>query len=497
MSGSLAQPKPFTLFTIFCGVFAIFLFVGFGLARIEHKPSQTRAVDALKDGRISQAEADLHALLQDDPQDEATWYILLASLATNPHPFPEVFKLDPTGRFLQALNFSLQIMANKPVAVPELYPLQADIGGILMMANQDVKAIEFHQRAERIHPDPETRLRILRTLKDLGWKSDFVRSMDDPLYFNSADDLMRADYYLETNQFLLMARYVLLHQFGSYETILVIASAIVGLCWLVMMLHVGRVRNWPFSVALVIPVVLTLGILSAHATLIAVELESKYFVHGLRHTWIVTLLYAVLGIGLREEFLKLLLIAPVLFAFRKAAPIQILVIATLGGLGFAIEENNQYYVEGGGSVVARFLTANFAHMSWTGLAGYAFVTALNDRRQWGNFLERFAYVILMHGAYDFFLMDKTFGNLGFFSSIVFILSARTHLRLVAEFAGTAKYSIAPITVFVVALAISTGTGYLMFAQEVGPVRGAIEVLLSAAGMVFVGILFFQEFSRDT
>lgn len=496
MSLRLARPTPAFLFAVFCAIFLAFFIAGGAISRIDHKPSMDHAIDALKDGRIAEGEAELHALIEIDPEDEQLWYILLASLATNPHPFPDVFKHDPSGRFLQALNFAVQIMAGKSISVPASHPLVADIGGILMMANQDVKAIEYLQAAERLHPDFRTRWRILRTLKDLGWKTDFVELMEDPLYYASADDLMRADFHLEVNQILPMIQYVLRHQFYSYQATLVGAAAVIGLCWLIVMLHVGRWKNWPVSTLVAVPVALFLGILSAYATLCAVEIESKFFTLTSGHTWQATLLYAIFGIGLREEVMKLLLISPLLVVFRKAAPIQILMLATMGGLGFAIEENNQYYVEGGSSVVSRFLTANFAHMSMTGLAGYAFVTALNDVRQWGNFFERFAYVILIHGFYDFLLMDTTFGNLSFFASFVFILVARKHLRLVAELAGVSSYLIAPILIFVMALAISMGTSYLFFALELGPVRGVVATLLSTASMMFVGILFFQEFSRE-
>ncbi|MBL8018417.1 MAG: PrsW family intramembrane metalloprotease [Leptospirales bacterium] len=496
MSPRLARPTPAFLFVVFSAIFLAFFVAGAAISRFDRNPSMDHAVDALKGGRIAAGEAELLALIEQDPEDEQLWYILLASLAANPHPFPDVFKHDPTGRFPQALNFAVQIMTGKSVSVPASYPLVADVGGILMMANQDLKAIEYLQEAEKLHPDFRTRWRILRTLKDLGWKDDFAKLMDDPLYYASADDLMRADFHLHVNQVLPMIQYVLSHQFYSYQTALVGAATVIGLCWLIVMLHIGRWKGWPVSTRFGVPVAVFLGILSAYATLCAVEIESKFFTLTSGHTWQATLLYAIFGIGLREEILKLLLIAPLLIIFRKAAPIQILMLATLGGLGFAIEENNQYYVEGGSSVVSRFLTANFAHMSMTGLAGYAFVTALNDVRQWGNFFERFAYVILIHGFYDFLLMDTTFANLSFFASFVFILVARKHLRLVADLAGLSGYSVAPILIFVMALAISMGTSYLLFALELGPMRGVVATLLSTASMMFVGILFFQEFSRE-
>ncbi|MCE9597782.1 MAG: PrsW family intramembrane metalloprotease [Spirochaetia bacterium] len=497
MSRSLMQPKPLKLFAIFCGVFVIFVLVGFVLSKKGHTPSPEHAVDALADGRTREGESELLLLIQTNPDNEELWYVLLASLATNPHPFPDVFKFDPSGRYLQAMNFALQIIAGKPTPVPELHPLLADIGGILMMANQDIKAIEFHQKAERLHPDSKTRQRILRSMKRLGWHSDFNRLMQDSIYFQSADDLLRAEYHLHKHDFLSMAQDILLHQFKNYRLSIVAASSAIGVCWLILLLHVGRSGSWPIRTIVGVPVAFILGVFSAYATLCAYEIEGLYYVFDGKQSWLVTLLYAVFGIGLREEFLKLIFISPLLLFFRKGAPIQVLILATIGGLGFAIEENNQYYVNGGATVIGRFLTANFLHMSTTGLLGFSLVSALNDSRQWGNFFERMAYVILVHGFYDFLLMDTTFGNLSFFATFVFILVARTHLRLTAELAGGRVYSIAPVLVFTVALAISMGISYLMFAVEIGAMRGFIQTLLSTASMMFVAMLFFQEFSRET
>jgi hypothetical protein len=207
-----------------------------------------------------------------------------------------------------------------------------------------------------------------------------------------------------------------------------IAAAGAGLCWLLLMLQLGRVQNWSWKYTSLVPFALILGGLSAYATVFEISIEQRFFVFE-RYSphWLLNLIYAVLGIGLREETLKLLFSLPVILLARKAEPIVVLTLASCTGLGFAIEENTQYYAGDWGAVFARFLTANFAHMMWTGMAGLAFTDALKGRTSWGEFFEQLAFVIAMHGLYDFFIIDSTIADLAFFSSHIYAGSNRRHL----------------------------------------------------------------------
>jgi polyisoprenoid-binding protein YceI len=78
------------------------------------------------------------------------------------------------------------------------------------------------------------------------------------------------------------------------------------------------------------------------------------------------------GIGLREELCKLLLFVPFLpWLLKIRKPGYALLTGAFVGLGFALEENLNYYDQSGGSVViGRFITANFMHVALTGIAAH-------------------------------------------------------------------------------------------------------------------------------
>ena len=69
-----------------------------------------------------------------------------------------------------------------------------------------------------------------------------------------------------------------------------------------------------------------------------------------------------------------------------------LIVASVVGLGFAVGENVDYYqMNQGHSVFGRFVTANFLHLTLTGLVGHALVQAVQGRIHWEDFLSRFGF----------------------------------------------------------------------------------------------------------
>jgi RsiW-degrading membrane proteinase PrsW (M82 family) len=192
---------------------------------------------------------------------------------------------------------------------------------------------------------------------------------------------------------------------GRYTTGATVLAVLTGLCWLTFILHAGRSGRggvrWPLCLAAI-----GLGIASAWLTLWFIALqedtwglqESDQLAAGVR--------YFVLGVGLREELAKLLLLLPLVpFLVRRGSELEALLVSACVGLGFAVEENIGYFGSSMGiSSLGRLTTANFLHMSLTGLVGLAVCRGIWHPQALGpEAVAIFALAVIAHGLYDAFI----------------------------------------------------------------------------------------------
>ncbi|QBG48532.1 PrsW family intramembrane metalloprotease [Verrucomicrobia bacterium S94] len=280
---------------------------------------------------------------------------------------------------------------------------------------------------------------------------------------------------------------------AAYEDILpatVVLAVLSGFIWTTVLIRFnGRFSNvWKF----VIPALL-LGALSAHATLLAVFWQEHQMGFGLGEGVYHQLLYC-LAIGLKEEVIKLLLFVPLIPFLRSKSDLVLLTVAALVGLGFAIEENINYFSASAGlSAVARFATANFLHIALTAMCGLSLARAVYHR---GKDIPQAAVTLVLavaiHGFYDAFMMVETFENYSWLTYTVFILMGYQYfswLRYLREewqdaFSITAVFTYGIITV--------TGLSFTLFAWFTGPYPALQAVLSEAIGIAIILILFYRE-----
>ena len=137
-----------------------------------------------------------------------------------------------------------------------------------------------------------------------------------------------------------------------------------------------------------------------------------------------------------------------------------LVCGAFVGLGFASEENLGYLSDGDlATAMARFLTANFLHMSMTAILAGALDEMVRDGDAGSMrfFSQRLLAVAAMHGVYDFCLSSHAYGDLSYFAMAVFLLLARWFLTDVSW--ARAKERAAPpylLETFATGMAIVVG-----------------------------------------
>ena len=166
------------------------------------------------------------------------------------------------------------------------------------------------------------------------------------------------------------------------------------------------------------------------------------------------------------------------------------------GLGFAVHENSIYYGEGH-AIIGRFLTANFLHMALTGYAGYFLFRALRQktRAEWIQAVEALAKVMVVHGAYDFFIIAPQLSDWSFLHMIIFILIAQQYLRLIFHIRPHRAQRVSSTRIFVATLATVTGMHYLYLSTQVGIGSAIWDTIGGLLGVAIITFMYFQEFDE--
>ncbi len=268
-----------------------------------------------------------------------------------------------------------------------------------------------------------------------------------------------------------------------------VMTGVAALAWGFFCVRLGKLGEKPLRRSILYGLAFVLGVLSIIPTvcLIAVEEASLRLVEtgdALRD-----ILFFVFGVGLREEASKLLLFLPLLFILRKwGDKLDVLVCGALVGLGFAAEENLGYLASGDlHTGLGRFLTANFMHMAMTAILAAALDDFVRDREKYAvDFSRATLMVVGMHGAYDFLLSHEEYGG-SYFAMGVFFILVRMFLSAVHDARRKADKGLTLTQVFVLAVAVVTGTSAVYAVAAVGPIQGAIVM---TEGLLGVAILIY-------
>lgn len=360
------------------------------------------------------------------------------------------------------------------------------------------EALNQYRAAFQASPEsPETVAALLRGLEAAGRRSSIRDYLKKESFLRLAPARHRIEGLLARGEYAALLRPLLEEQAQSFRVITLVIVLFAGAGWAVLLLQIGNVGAFNRTeLALIVPALL-LGALSAQATLWVGTIQDHIF--GFSETkggFVGTLAFAFLGVGLREELLKLVFFAPLipfLLRSREDRELRMLVFAGLVGLGFAMEENVSYFGADPSSVFARFMTANFLHLALTGLAGRHLVRILTRPTNRTADFEVIGLVILIHGAYDFLLMERSLGELSILAVTVFIWIAHQFLTEVLALGGRRRRALPLSYNFTAALAFGIGGGYILATVHLGPVPALFAVAGGVLGTAVIAVLFFREF----
>lgn len=265
--------------------------------------------------------------------------------------------------------------------------------------------------------------------------------------------------------------------------------------WYVILVQVsGSSGRWRWSLPL-LPLIS--GVASIWPTLSLVSFQEVHLGLSEDAPFPHNLWYFFGGIGLREELCKLALFVPFLpWLLKKRSAGLALVTGAFVGLGFALEENINYYDASGGSVVlGRFITANFLHLALTGIAAHGlYVTVRSGFTRVADFAGAFVGVVAAHGLYDLVIILDESDQLGisFLSIVILYFIARQFFGLIDQETPPSRGAVSPMAVFFIGSAILVAALFVVAASVAGTSEAIAEVGQGCLGILPVGFLFWKH-----
>ncbi|WP_309398052.1 PrsW family glutamic-type intramembrane protease [Cerasicoccus maritimus] len=324
---------------------------------------------------------------------------------------------------------------------------------------------------------------------------ELVRLLDDPNYSHL---LVNERSYLEYQRAVIERDWpqivlsTVVLQYDDLVWQIVLITLLTGAAWYVFLIHAGSLWPQPKNLAICAFAIL-LGMMSAMSTLLAITVQEDYLGFTEKYDLIGGLLYCIAGIGLREELLKLLFFMPMLpILLRKKDPLLALVVAGCVGLGFAVEENLSYLHQSDGmSGPARFLTANFLHISATALTGYALYRAfLTKWRELDYFASMFGLIVFAHGLYDAFLMLPNLMEFSIFSMTIYVLMCYQMFQIMEQIRPHGHRRVSLSFVFTASLSAVLAVSLGWSTAQIG-MDGLRALGVSVVAVGVIVIMFFR------
>lgn len=167
-------------------------------------------------------------------------------------------------------------------------------------------------------------------------------------------------------------------------------------------------------------------VLGMISTLVAVILEKTWthFGFNLGNNVLMTAFYAFIVVGLSEELSKYIFLKRYLYhheAFDE--PYDGITYSVMVGMGFATLENVLYVADGGfHTAIVRMFMAVPAHASFAVIMGYYVGLAkFNPAKRRFYLFCGLCGAVLLHGAYDFSLMQQSIPYLKIIGAVVSLL----------------------------------------------------------------------------
>ncbi|VGO22224.1 PrsW family glutamic-type intramembrane protease [Pontiella sulfatireligans] len=459
--------------------------------------SNQNAVEAAV-AAILKADAPFHEKLLD------IQYLLYYAPPSNAIEIPAAGSLSSTNHaiavaFVEACSKPKDAAALQPLellAVAEPPAPDANFALALAFENRknDLAAITALYREIDGHDSAHARERLVTTYLDLE-KYDAIEALGaDPKYKEFITPYVVQEIALDRMDWPVIIKTQIPAAYEGTSMAMLALALFSGLIWALILLRFnGSLSIKAAVVKLAVPALL-LGALSTHGTLLVIYWQEHQLGFVMGNEMAQQLIYCIGGIGLREELMKLLFFVPLIPFLLKRTDLEILTIAGLVGLGFAIEENINYFEHSAGlSALGRFATANFLHIALTAMCGLTLTRAVAHRAE--NVLQAlvtFGMAVMIHGLYDAFIMVPALEDYSFLTYTVFVLMGYQYFGWLRHLRDEWKDPVSITSIFTLGIILLTGLSFGLFAWQAGPANAFQAVGNEVIGVAIILLLFYRE-----
>jgi protease PrsW len=327
---------------------------------------------------------------------------------------------------------------------------------------------------------------------------DVVRDLlADPDYFQEMDGWVEHDVGAMLGLPWMQARGLVRSEWGSLRLDLLCSGMLAASLWATVLRRFLRDRPRPWLWMLV---PLLLGVLSVLPTLMLVHQQEH--VNGIRQAddLIGQATYYLLGVALREEVTKLILFACLLpWLLRRRSELEATLAGALVGLGFAFEENLQYYQDDLSSITGRLLTANFLHLAMSAILGRSLYRLVQRRfYRADEFAFTFIAIVLVHAVYDLSLdledLQPALSGSRWIAVVIVALIANYTFDLLNALQAPRRGLISLPAHFVLGTCMLISISMMMQAWNDGTLSGVAMILTGALNSAILMLLFVRKFA---
>ncbi len=272
-------------------------------------------------------------------------------------------------------------------------------------------------------------------------------------------------------------------------------AALAGLLWFVIAIQAIQPQGL-FCFRMLVPILAVVaGVASIAPTLFTVLYEEEMWKLKATGDFLDDLIFYVGGVGPREEICKLLCFLPfVPVLLLRGSRLEMLMIAGCVGLGFAMEENVQYFAQAGPAIAfGRFLTANFFHLAATGIIGLAFCEwMLSPLKKFLPFIGKTLAVMLAHGCYDAFMAVEELAALALVSTMSFMLLALFFFRTLRTLRTSATDQISIAGTLIVGISLLNAAVLVCASMTLGFAPALAALAFTAFSLIMVTYMFYWQ-----
>ncbi len=381
----------------------------------------------------------------------------------------------------------LAVSEKPPPFANELY------ASLLLRTDHDEDALSAMVREGSLFPDAkqarETAVYLALSLKD----GASLQKMMNTGWLEGLPPIMEHKVGIMLGDLTMQWRGLLRHRFETVPYLALTLTALAaGLWYILLVIHSPRQPwRWSWPIA---PIVAGIASIWPTVSMIAWQKDTMN-IGGEDLAFPFDLWHLIIGVGFREEFCKLALASLFMpWLVWRRSPGMAIMTGAFVGLGFALEENLDYYMDyGNGVALPRFLSANFMHIAMTGLTTHALYDMLRSRfHRVQEFISTFAMIVVAHAIYDYDAPEMT-GLSAYVPMLILALLAWRFWDVVELEVPQVRQTISPAAIFLVGSAVVIAVSLIITAAQDGSWIAVVDAAKSCASILPVAVIYWRRF----